>query len=324
MAIGTVGDFKIYEEMVLSGMIERITQNIDVFNQASRNAIRMTSASHKGHYAFEAFWKQVGLISRRDITSVAAVADTPLAMGEFVSVKVNRKIGPAAHTKDSFRKLGISGDSDQLSRIVGGLAADQQTQEMLNSAIRAVAAGIIGETTMVHTIATNGTMTTPSLVNGLAKFGDAGSRIVAWLQHSKPYYDLVLEQIAGDIVNVADFAVRTARAVTLDRPVVVSDASVLVVTGTPDLYRTLGLAEGAVTVEDSEEQDIVIEDVTGLANLVTRYQGEYAYNVSVKGMLWDVANGGANPNDTALGTETNWDLAVTSLKDGPGIAIVSG
>lgn len=32
-----------------------------------------------------------------------------------------------------------------------------------------------------------------------------------------------------------------------------------------------------------------------------------AYNLGLKGMAWDVANGGVYPDDTAVGTGSNWD-----------------
>ena len=89
----------------------------------------------------------------------------------------------------------------------------------------------------------------------------------------------------------------------------------------PDLndYYTLGLVAGGVEVENSEEQEIMVQDVTGLENLVVRYQGEYAYNLGVKGFKWDVANGAANPSTSTLGTGTNWDTVFSSLKDRAGV-----
>ena len=68
---------------------------------------------------------------------------------------------------------------------------------------------------------------------------------------------------------------------------------------------------------------MVLDEVTGLENLVVRLQGEFAYNLGVKGFKWDTANGGANPSDAAVGTGTNWDAAVSSYKDYAGIVIQS-
>jgi hypothetical protein len=41
----------------------------------------------------------------------------------------------------------------------------------------------------------------------------------------------------------------------------------------------------------------------------------------VKGYRWDVTNGGANPDDSSLGTGSNWDRAATSDKDLAGVVL---
>ena len=42
------------------------------------------------------------------------------------------------------------------------------------------------------------------------------------------------------------------------------------------------------------------------------------YNLRLRGCEWDIANGGANPNDAALATATNWDTVVADNKLLPG------
>ena len=59
----------------------------------------------------------------------------------------------------------------------------------------------------------------------------------------------------------------------------------------------------------------------GRENIVTRLQGEYAYNVGCKGVKWDVTNGGVNPSDAAVGTSTNWDSVMDDVKDLGGVII---
>jgi hypothetical protein len=88
-------------------------------------------------------------------------------------------------------------------------------------------------------------------------------------------------------------------------------------------YFTLGLTEGAMELENSEESTVLSDIQLGLENLVVRMQGEYAYNAKMKGFTWDVANGGKNPTTTALATGTNWDTVVASYKDYAGVVIQS-
>ena len=169
-------------------------------------------------------------------------------------------------------------------------------------------------------------ITTAGMVSALALMGDRADRIVAWVMHSKPYYDLVKEQIAAKIDGVANFNVQTGTPITLNRPVLVTDsASLKVTSGSPAVtdYYTLGLTANGVLCEVTETSDIVIDDVTGLENIITRLQGEFAYNVGVKGFKYDVGNGAANPNATALGTGSNWDLAASDLKSVAGVVLKS-
>ena len=45
-------------------------------------------------------------------------------------------------------------------------------------------------------------------------------------------------------------------------------------------------------------------------------------DVGVKGFQWDTGNGGVNPTDANVGTSTNWDKVLTSIKDCAGVRIV--
>jgi hypothetical protein len=72
-------------------------------------------------------------------------------------------------------------------------------------------------------------------------------------------------------------------------------------------------------VAQSEEENIISMPVTGQDNLSMRIQGEYAFNLSVKGMRWNT--GVANPVDSAIATSANWVYQYASPKLAPGIRI---
>jgi len=140
------------------------------------------------------------------------------------------------------------------------------------------------------------------------------------------YFDLVLDQVAANITPLSNFNIATGTPVTLNRPVIITDsASLKTQLTSPDLdnYFTLGLTAGAVEVENTEEQEIVVQDVTGNENLSVRWQGEYAYNLGLKGFKWDVGNGGANPTATNVGTGTNWDTHFTDVKNRAGVVAMT-
>lgn len=328
MAIGLASNFQIYQEQINGGFVEELAQNTAAFNAASANAIRLITDRKRGEYEQTSFFENVtSLITRRDLTSVSSATDQALTQDEFVSVKLARKIGPIANTLDSFRKVARGANDQALSFLLGTQIAKAIQADMLNSALRAARNGLDNQTNNTFTTAgATQTIETTDLVEGLNLFGDQAQRIVLWVMHSKVFYDLVKEQIGLAITNVADVNIVTGMPITLGRPVLVTDSAALIDTGSPtgdDDYYTLGLVRDGVTVEDSEEETIHTELVSGLENLVVRLQGEFAYNLGLKGFKWDVTNGGANPTDATVATGTNWDSVMDSAKDLAGVVIQS-
>jgi len=329
MADYLASNFKVYQEYMKTRAAEKLQQQADGFNAAVNNAIILSTVEKAGDYEYESFFKDIAsLVTRRDNTSVSAATKLSMAQDEFIRVKLNRKIGPVDQTRDSFRKIFARYSETEFAGILGGQIAVAQQLDMMNSGLLAARAALdnVSSNAMRYTIPSNGTITTAGMVSGLALMGDRADRIVAWVMHSKPYYDLVKEQIAAKIDGVANFNVQTGTPITLNRPVLVTDsASLKVTSGSPAVtdYYTLGLTANGILCEVTETSDIVIDDVTGLENIITRLQGEFAYNVGVKGFKYDVGNGAANPNATALGTGSNWDLAASDLKSVAGVVIKS-
>ena len=321
-ASGRLPEGLIYPELVHGGLIETLVQNTDAFNAASGNTIRLVTSRRQGDFAQESFIKNVsGLVTRRAVAGSpenATVSSNPVPMDEFVSVKVNRRVGPIDQTLDSFRKIGKAADLEVLSRTLGVQIAKAIQVDQLESGLTSLVAAITNVGALTNTTSPEATIDTDRLVDGLALFGDAGSRVKLWVMHSKVYYDLVKNQIAANVDGISNLNIATATPVTLNRPVLVSDSASLVTGG---IYTTLGLTENAAVLEDSEEESLMGDLITGKDNLVVRLQGEFAYNIGLKGIAWDVANGGVNPDDTAIGTGSNWDSVMDDVKDLPGIAI---
>lgn len=323
MAIGKASDFVVYPEQFWGGVVETLQQYSDGFNGASQNALRLVTRAIKGDYEKESFLKSTAsLISRRDTTSVSAATDIALTQGEFIGVKVNRKIGPVAQTLDAFKKISV--DPGEMSLMLGQQVGKAIAIDYVNIALSAVTAAVttVAALNYDETGSSTKTLQHSTLVNGLSKFGDASSRIVCWVMHSKNYFDLMKQAIADKVFEVAGVTIYQGTVATFNRPTLVIDSpSLLDSVGTAtQTYRVLGLVENAVEVAESEERNVVSDIITGLENLVMRYQGEYAFNLKVKGCQWDTTNGGAAPTDSAIGTGTNWDKIVSDNKLMPGIA----
>ncbi len=334
MAIGKASDFKIYNDQFFGGLIEKLAQDTTALRSVG---INLQTRKVKGDHELRSFIKKInGMITRRDTTSVSAVTDLAVAMDEVVSVKLNRKIGPVAQTLDAWKKAALSvqeADWDPdgatiFSRYLGAMVAKDIEAGMLDDSLLACRTFLENANTNSnrHTIAANGLLKTDALVSALSLMGDAANNIRAWVMHSKVYFDLLQNQInpANNGTDLAFATITAAAPVSLNRPIFVTDSPSLVVAGAPNLYRTIGLVPGAIDLINSEEQTVVTDIVTGLENLVVRMQGEFAFNLSILGAKWDVANGGANPNGTALSTAANWDLVATSMKDSAGVVIISG
>lgn len=320
------GDLKYINPFVQTGITETLTQAAAGLFAASRGALLLSANQKPGDFETQTFFKNItGLITRRDPTSLAVAPDTKLVQGEFSRVKLNRKIGPIAATRDSFRKAGLSRNAMDL--VVGQQAGVAMQVDMLNTGIRSLRAALSADAASLvdGSAGTINTAGTGGLVDALAKRGDAAAGIVCWVMHSTTFFRLVKEQIAANIGGVSGAVFADATPMTLGRPVLVTDSPDLVtangVSAGVDAYWTLGLTAGALLMEETEGTEVVTQDITGQENLVIRIQGEYAQNIGLKGYTWDMTNGGENPTNAALATGTNWDTAFADVKDRGGVVI---
>ena len=324
MANTFASDFKIYNPEFQAGMWEGITQFVNAFNAASRNGIRLVTEQQLGQYSKEAFLQDLStLISRRDVTSASAATKLKMTQGEIASVKIQRKVGPVSIMMDALRKIGS--DQQSISFILGQMTGQKKAQDMLNTGVLSAEAAIEGQAALVYdaTGQSTKTLTTDHLVSGLAKMGDAAERVVAWVMHSKPYFDLTKNQISAGVMNVADRVIYGATPGTLNRPVVLSDIPALHDDNdsATDTYNVLGLVSNGVMITETEMSEIFSQINLGGENVELIIQGEHAYNVGVQGFTWNISGGGANPTDAALGTTSNWTKTKTSDKDLAGVRI---
>lgn len=322
MSFGTRSNFVIYPAQFWGGVVETVQQNAEGFNAASQNTLRLVTRAILGDYERESFLKSTtGLVQFRDVTSTAGLADINLNQGEMIGVKVNRTLGPVAQDRDSFRKMGVS--PDEFSYMLGQQFGPEIAVDYINTAVGAVRAAISNDATLLYD---NSAQTTPTLnhgamVQGMRNFGDRASRIKVWVMHSKNYYDLMQQQITDKLFEVAGATVYNGTIATFGKPVVVTDSVNLYTVGSSNTkYDVLGLVENAIEIAESEERDIISQPITGQANLADRIQGEYAFNVRIKGVQYSTTNG-INPTNSVLFTPATWTKVVADSKEMPGIRV---
>lgn len=332
MAYSVHTNFTIYNEEVQTGFNETLVQETDAFNAASNGAIVMQTNLHEGYFSREAFFKAIAdgtIISRRDLTGTSTTADTALTQDEFIGVKLHRKIGPIATSRGAMRS--IMRDPGEFSVLIGQQAAKGTAVNMLNDALTGAVAALGGQSSVVHNVTAaspTDTISTDNLIQTLGKAGDSAGDIALWVMHSTAYYKLVRDQVSSHSFDaVAGVNIATGTAVTLGRPVLITDSSALFGNTSPtDPVRVLGLRRGGLMVENSELEDMVVDDVTGYDQLAIRVQGELAYTLKIMGFKWDVTTAGANainPTGTVLATGSNWDLAATSYKSLAGVMMIA-
>ncbi len=316
---GLPSDFKIYNKEFFGGMNEVLVQNTDVFNAASRGGIALVSAKARGHFEKESFMKKItGLVTHQDITSIAPVAALKFEQGENVRVKVHRKIGPVAETLNAWKM--IDEDPKVFSFLLGQQSGKDVVANMLDTGISALVAALSGTATLVNDItgATPPSLNHVALLDSLALFGDAANDIVCWLMHSRSWFDLAVQAIDDQIAGIANTVITSYSVPGFSRPFVVTDAPALLVGGA---YYVIGLTARGLQLIMSQEQQIESQMITGLEQLVVQIQGEYAFNVGVKGYTWDVASGGENPTDGEIATTANWDESYAQDKLRAGVLI---
>lgn len=319
MAVGTQSDFIIYEDEFFAGAYEVIEQNVQVFNGPSRGSLRLITDPHRGDWRKRSFFQTVsgGLISRRDPSTDDSVTSAKLAQDDAKEPKCSRRIGPVENTLSSFKK--IDEDPRVMSFILGQQTGPEMFQNHVNTAIMAVEAALEGVSDLSEDDS-SGTITTNGLIDALAKMGDQAARIVAWVMHSKVFYDLVKEQKALNVTDISSVNIMEGMPITMNRPVIVTDSSSLYTSGTTTQYSTLGLVADAVMVRESEAREIVTETITGRENLNLRIQGEYAVTVGVKGFDF---TGSANPTDAALASSGNWSQVASDVKSCAGVRLLT-
>lgn len=321
MAIGKHSDLTIYQAQFAYGQMERQAQKVNGIVGNSGGAIMMGFNGHRGDYKYESYFNVLDDVARRDLTSVSAQTATALTDDEVISVKIHRKLPLRQHNLSAFKTKGLS--PDVFFQMAGQNYAELKFKDMLNTGVLALEAALQESG---NTNDDSGSTISHARLNDTFNiFGDRADAIQTLLMHSNSEYGLLGAAISGGLTNVADPAIRNAQNFALGRRILVSDIPALTdANGSlTDTYNILGLVPGALMIEESEPDEVWIEPITGgYENLVVSYQAEFAYTITVKGFKWDVSNGGANPTDATLGTESNWDQHATSIKDTAGVRLV--
>lgn len=317
----SLSQMDVFNQYIMPATIETLAQMVDKFNANSNGAIRLTTEGFDGDFYQESFFASIHSAQRRvdRYASQGTPTPTDLSQNTANAVKVAGGFGPIRFEPSQLtwlRKPTAEGIEVASRNFAEALLADQ-----LNTAIACLVAAIEnqGADTTVDVSATDeasyGTMNAAH-----ALFGDASSLIAADVMNGAQFHKL----IGQNLTNGAQlFVAGNVQVVDiLGRPVIVTDAPALFETGTPNLNKILGLAEGAAIVFDGGDVVSNIETVNGKTRIETTMQVDYSFGVKLKGYSWDIANGGKSPTDAELATGSNWDKVATSIKHTAGVLAI--
>lgn len=311
---------KVFNAFVLGSYLEVISQQIELFNGATQGGIILRTAHNIGDFKDEASYKRIaGLVRRRNAYGSGAVTAINIDQILATSVKVAAGTPPVNLPESLLAWIGRN--PKEAGAVVGKQMAEDAMADMLNTAILAATAALSGVAAVVY----DGTAAVSSLSvlnTGASKFGDRADSLKCWLSHSKPVFD-----IYGAALSNANnlFTFGTVKVISdgFGRPIVVTDSPSLTYTSSGTKYRTLGLVEGGIVIEQNDDFRSAALPVIGEENLNSVMQAEWSFQLAMKGFGWDKTNGGASPTDAALATGSNWDQYATSNKDLPGVLIKS-
>ncbi len=309
MASTTNKDLIIYDQLAQAAYLERLQDNLNVFNQASNGAIVLKDELIVGDFKKDAFYKIGGAIEHRDVNSTATVETKKIGMGEQVGVKVPFMYGPYETTEEAFKRRGRS--TDEFSIIVGQDYADALVAGYWKYATAALQ-GAIGTNSDMLVTAKFSEHGKKVLTQGMRKFGDKFGRLSLWVMDSASYFDIVDGAIADKLYQEADTVIYGGLPGTMGVPVLVTDQA-----KKDTIY---GLQAGAINITNSQLPAFRSYDINDKTNLGIGIRAEGVFNLDVLGYSYKTS-AGANPNLETLAATASWDKWATSNKNTAGVIL---
>ncbi len=309
MGMTTNSDVIIYNDLAQTAYLERLQDNLQVFNQASNGCIILQDDNIPGDFSKRSFYKIGGAIEHRDVTSSTAVENKNISMGEMVGVKIPFKYGPYAITEEAMKRRGRS--VAEFSEIMGQDYADAVIGGYFKYGITAAIAAIKSNTAM-KVEASFATDHKKVLTKGMRKFGDKFGRIALWGMDSATYFDLVDDSLTNKVFESEGQIIYGGTPATMGKPVLVTDEA--------DENVIVGLQANAIIITNSQIPEFRGFNINDKENLGIGIRAEGAFNLDLLGYSYE-ESAGANPNLSTIGSSANWQKYATSNKNTAGVLI---
>jgi hypothetical protein len=315
-----LSEMVVFNDYIMPLTIERLGQMVEAFNEASNGTIQMSAQAFTGDYFQQSFFSSLSAAQRRvdRYAAQGAVAATDLSQVKHSTVKVAGGFGPIRYEPSQMTWMR-NPDAAALEAASSAFA-ELLMQDQLNTAILALRAAISNQAAATNDVSGSAGVSHTALNDGDAKFGDRSGSLAARICTGAAYHKLIGLNLTN--ANNLFRADGVAIVDVLGKVFVVTDAPALYVAGTPNKSYVLTLTEGAAVVMNGSQPVTNIETSNGQTRIETTMQVDYDFGLGLKGYTWDETNGGKSPDNTDLGTGSNWDLVVSDIKMSAGTAVV--
>lgn len=317
----SLNNMVVFRKWLQTTYIKVLNEQYSAFNEAVNNCLVLRNGNNHGDFEESDFYQPMpNMIRHRNPRDNNSLSDITFTMDKDRHVKVGRGGGPVVYDYTQFDWINRP---DEAGMVIGKNFAKQKFRQEFDLMISIALAALSNHTSDIETDVTGLSQKNLSLAHmntALSKFGDAYQQINTWFCNSKTMFDLWGQNIAN-AANLFDYSGVIVKRDPFGNTMIMTDTPSLVEAGTPNEYYCLGLTPGAVILEQNDDYRDASEEILGKTNIGVRWQGEWSFNVQVKGHRWDDQNGGACPNDAALLVNTNWDSLVNTHKELPGIIL---
>ncbi|ALP47897.1 major head protein [Pseudomonas phage YMC11/02/R656] len=321
-----LSDMEVFNTYFMPATVETLSQMVERFNAASGGAILLTTDGFDGDFLQTSFYAGLAGARRRvnRYGSNDAVTPVDLTQLKHNTVKVAGGFGPVRYEPSQMtwlRKPTAEG-----VEVASRYFAESLLQDQLNTAVAALVAAISNQGAATTVDVSDAKKVDYIAVNDShALFGDHSSQLIAQVMDGAQFHTFIGQNLTNAQQLFQSNGVRVVDI--LGRLIVVTDAPALYTPAVTDpaapaKRRVLSLTQGAATVHDARDLISNIETSNGKERIETTLQIDYSFGVGLRGYAWDVANGGASPDDAALSTGANWDKVATSVKHTAGVLAV--
>lgn len=321
-----LSDMEVFNTYFMPATVETLGQMVERFNAASGGTILLTTDGFDGDFLQTSFYAGLAGARRRvnRYGSNDAVTPVDLTQLKHNTVKVAGGFGPVRYEPSQMtwlRKPTAEG-----VEVASRYFAESLLQDQLNTAVAALVAAISNQGAATTVDVSGAKKVDYIAVNDShALFGDHSSQLIAQVMDGAQFHTFIGQNLTNAQQLFQSNGVRVVDI--LGRLIVVTDAPALYTPAVSDpaapaKRRVLSLTQGAATVHDARDLISNIETSNGKERIETTLQIDYSFGVGLRGYAWDVANGGASPDDAALSTGANWDKVATSVKHTAGVLAV--